>query len=367
MSTWECGAIDHGITIFPNGKIGPCCQIHSDYLKPISVINDPNRFSDLKTPIESPPAACILCTNNEARGVESYRTQYQPSDNLPGIKYVDIRNTNLCNIKCRTCGPHFSNKWAEELGHSITIKNQSVDEHLELLLTDSLEKIYFTGGEPMISKDHWHILEELIRTGRSKKINLMYNTNMTVLKFKDKDIIDMWNQFAHVAINCSLDAIGKPLEYIRSGTSWNDVSQNLNKLIKLDKNKFTIIISPTIGILNIWFLKELTEFAYNNNLRFSPILMDGPPFLEISVIPDSLKELALEQLRLADSYGVMPNGVTDVLKNKITNNQNSHLFDHAVRHVLLLDSIRNEKLFDLLPFKQHVLRNTIHWFVEYDT
>ena len=95
--------------------------------------------------------------------------------------------------------------------------------------------------------------------------------------------------------------------------------------------------------------------------------MDGPHFLEISVIPDSLKEQALEQLQLADSYGVMPDGVTDVLKNKIINNLNSHLFDHTVRHVLLLDSIRNEKLFDLLPFKQHALDNTIHWFAEYDT
>ena len=47
--TWECAAIDHGVTIFPNGKIGPCCQVSSDYLKPISELTNPNRFADLKT------------------------------------------------------------------------------------------------------------------------------------------------------------------------------------------------------------------------------------------------------------------------------------------------------------------------------
>ena len=54
--TWKCAAIDHGVTIFPNGKIGPCCKIRSDYLKPIGELNNKQRFIDLKT--EYPPSAC---------------------------------------------------------------------------------------------------------------------------------------------------------------------------------------------------------------------------------------------------------------------------------------------------------------------
>jgi len=40
MSDWKCAAIDNGVTIFPNGKIGPCCLIDSSYLKPISELTN---------------------------------------------------------------------------------------------------------------------------------------------------------------------------------------------------------------------------------------------------------------------------------------------------------------------------------------
>jgi hypothetical protein len=45
----------------------------------------------------------------------------------------------------------------------------------------------------------------------------------------------------------------------------------------------------------------------------------------------------------------------------IENNQNQCLFKHAISHILLLDSRRGEKLFDLLPFgavaQQEILEN----------
>ena len=32
------------------------------------------------------------------------------------LKYLDIRFNNLCNLKCRTCGPDWSTSWANEMG-----------------------------------------------------------------------------------------------------------------------------------------------------------------------------------------------------------------------------------------------------------
>ena len=65
-NVWKCAAIDHGVTLFPNGKIGPCCLIAANYLKPISLLKDPNRFADLKRNKNDPPEACQECVMSES-------------------------------------------------------------------------------------------------------------------------------------------------------------------------------------------------------------------------------------------------------------------------------------------------------------
>ena len=186
---WTCAAIDHGVAVFPNGKIGPCCQINSSYLKPIAELSNPDRFADLKTQDCPPDHPCNKCSVAEYHGLPSYRNTFDSivtSD--PGLQFVDIRNTNFCNLKCRYCGPHFSSQWAEELDKFPSIRRQDISNYKDTLITDSLHWMYFTGGEPLISGEHWELLEELIAGGRSGRISLMYNTNLTTIKYKDKII-----------------------------------------------------------------------------------------------------------------------------------------------------------------------------------
>ena len=229
--TWNCAAIDHGVTIFPSGKIGPCSQISADYLKPISELNNPNRFADLKTQDCPPDHPCNKCSVNEYHGLPSYRNTFDRAvTSAPGLQFVDIRNTNVCNLKCRYCGPHFSSQWAEELAVFPIIKTQELTNYKQILITDSLHWMYFTGGEPLVNGEHWQLLEELITSGMSKQISLMYSSNLTTLKYKNKDIINIWRQFKHVQIHCSIDAVGEPLENIRSGTNWEKIKSNLTQL-----------------------------------------------------------------------------------------------------------------------------------------
>jgi len=367
MSIWKCAAIDHGVTIFPNGKIGPCCLIAADYLKPIELIADPNRFADLKTPEDSPPDACRDCVQAESHGDRSYRTMFESfKTDAPGLQFIDIRNSNLCNLKCRTCGPHFSNKWGEEFGYDVTIKRQDITEYLPLLLGDSVHWMYFTGGEPLINRDHWDLLEELIASGRSKNIQLLYNTNMTTLKFKDKDITAIWKQFKKVTINCSIDAAGKQINYIRSDSDWDTIKQNFDKLYEFSRqwHEFNMVLSPTMSILNIWFFADLIKFAHEHQLTCHPIILQGPHTFALSVIPDSLTDLALAQLDQAESYKVVDHVVMSRMRKMIIDNDPSYLFDRTIKDILLIDNNRNERLFDMLPFKQHAL-STINKFDEY--
>jgi uncharacterized Fe-S cluster-containing radical SAM superfamily protein len=347
--TWKCAAIDHGVTIFPNGKIAPCCRIKGDYLKPISMLTDPNRFADLKT--EYPPSACESCISDECNQLPSYRHQFNSlATDQPGLQFVDIRNTNLCNLKCRYCGPHFSNQWAKELGYQHPNVHQDIEPWKSTLITDSLHWLYFTGGEPMIAHDHWALLQELVDSGQAKDIKLTYNSNLTVIRYKDISIQDLWTHFKKVNINCSIDAVGKPLEYIRSGADWQQIENNL-KTLKQFKN-VNITLSPVIGILNFWFLPEFFEYAQKQNLLVQPIVLQGPDYLALDVIPDQLKPQALTILDTMADY-MQPNLLAK-LKNLIDNNINHVLFSHTVNHILFLDNQRNEKLFDLLPFKSIV-------------
>jgi len=358
---WTCAAFDHGVTVFPNGKIGPCCQIDAGYLKPITELSNTNRFADLKNVEISPTHPCNKCMVNEHNGLNSYRMMFdQLKTSAVGLQFVDIRNTNLCNLKCRYCGPHFSNQWAEELGRLPVIEHQSLENYTDILITDSLQWMYFTGGEPLISADHWTLLEKLIDTGRSSDISLMYNTNLTTIKYKDKNIIDIWTKFKKVDIQCSIDAVGKPLEYIRSGTSWDKIKSNLAQLLEIfQDSNINITLSPVLSILNIWFIDELYEYAWSNNIMVQPIILTGPDYLALDVIPDKLKSLALDKINNIESRYDVDLDLLLHVKNLINSNINQYLIQQTISHILLLDNLRGAKVFDLLPFKSFAVDNIL--------
>lgn len=367
MSNWSCAAIDHGVTIFPNGKIGPCCLIDSSYLKPISELKNSNRFKDLYQLDGSPPPACAVCTQSETHTGRSYRTMFeQHRTTAPGLQYVDIRNTNLCNLKCRSCGPHYSSKWGDELGYTDPIKKQDIQEHLPYLLTDDLHWMYFTGGEPLIAKDHWAILEQLIESDRAKNIRLMYNTNLTTLKYKDKDIVSIWKQFKQVAINCSLDAAGPAINYIRSGSDWTEILQNFKTLhtVSQTHRHINLNITPTMSIMNIWFFADLVRFAQEHGVQCNPFILTGPHAFVLTAIPDSLTAQALDQLDQARELNYISPAVINQMRELVLNNNMKHTFDRTLAEIMFMDHVRKESLFDMLPFRDHILSG-VHKFEEY--
>jgi sulfatase maturation enzyme AslB (radical SAM superfamily) len=221
--------------------------------------------------------------------------------------------------------------------------------------------MYFTGGEPLINPEHWQLLEDLVASGRAQSISLMYNTNITTIKYKDLDIVDLWSNFKKVLVNCSIDAVGKPLEYIRSGAVWEKINNNIQMLKQ--NNNITVVLTPVLSILNIWFIADLFEYANQHRLKVTPILLTGPDYLSLDVVPDELKSQALEQVSKIEKY--LDINLVKQIQEKIKKNINCCLFAHTITHTLLLDNNRGEKLFDLLPFKS-IATNTILKNHEYE-
>jgi hypothetical protein len=145
--------------------------------------------------------------------------------------------------------------------------------------------------------------------------------------------------------------VGAPLEYIRSGCTWAKIENNLQTLINsAHKSKISLVLTPVLSILNIWFVAELYDYAAQHNIPIEPIVLKNPSYLALDVIPDQLQAQALTQIELIKKY--ISTSMFDHLTAVIQNNAANYLINQTVSHVLLLDNNRNEKLFDLLPFKE---------------
>ena len=347
---WTCAAIDHGVTFYEDGKIAPCCLIAHTYRKDIAEI-DSNPFEDLKTSM--PPPACKVCVDAEQNNVPSYRQGFnQRQSSHPGYQFIDIRNTNVCNFKCRTCGPSNSNLWAKELGETIPIRQFPLTDYKKHIVNPSVQSIYYTGGEPLINLEHWDLLEELTAAGLSKNIALQYNSNLSVLKFKDKNIFDVWKNFKSVHVIASIDAVGEKFDHIRSGGTWSTTAENI---MALKEHRVKLTVGTTVSILNLWFIPELLLFFKQQNITVNLTDLHYPDYLSLSAIPDELKSSALSCVDQIEKIYHNRNKC-NVIRSQINNNSNQHLFRDAVMQTLLLDKVRGEKLFDFLPFRDHALK-----------
>jgi hypothetical protein len=357
--SWHCPAIDHGISIFPDQRIRPCCQTAAEYSKPLSSISDPDRFADLKS--QDRPGACKKCWEAEDRGGTSYRHQYlsMARKSGTGVRFLDLRHTNHCNLKCRYCGPHFSNQWAKELGYQPILKKSDISDYLDMILTDDLEDVYWCGGEPLIIKDHYDILKRLVDSKKSENISLRYNTNLTVLEYKDIDIVGLWQHFKKVSVGISVDCVGEVANYIRSGCSWESIEKNIEKLLVISRSSpnISLSFSPTVSMLNLWFLPELFQYAKTRNIRVNLNILHGPDYLSLDAIPINLQQAAREKIEMIKQD--IPKEVYRAMNGMLTRDDNEYLFLHAVRHILLLDKIRNENLWDFLPYKDITIDLTL--------
>lgn len=352
--SWSCQAIDHGITFFPQGTIGPCCQIASSYGKPLSEITNPDRFADLRT--QEPPAACVNCSSKEKDGRPSYRDIFNKrKDEIPAgadVVFLDVRNTNLCNLKCRYCGPYYSNQWSKELGHETALTHTDISPYYDQVLTDNLRLIYFAGGEPLISQDHWDILDRLIANNHSRHIELMYSTNLTVLKFKNTgidDFVSMWKKFRSVNLMISIDAIGELFDAIRSNASWTDLEQNLDTLLAQPSSNIRLNVSCVLSLLNIWELESFVEYFNQRRIQIQIILLQRPDYLALDTVPDALKSQAIEIIQRVRQHLPYQAATLDKAEHLLINNTNQNRYNKFLESNQSLDHIRGEQYMKFIP------------------
>jgi molybdenum cofactor biosynthesis enzyme MoaA len=340
---FDCKAIDHSVTFYTNNKITPCCIIH-DYAKDIATVSDSTRFADLKVP--GVPGSCQHCVG---AGEHSYKHRFDRFHD--GFKQIDVRNSNICNLKCRTCGPAFSSKWADELGVKNPVMTSDINSYIDQILNSSVKFMYFAGGEPLLNPDHWALLDRIIEKNLASDMGLQYSTNCTTIKYKNKDIFEYWRQFQNVTVLASIDATGKAFEYIRSDARWDIVDRNLRKFIDQRSYNLDVKINFVLSALSVWFLPDVLRYAQTLGVNVNIFQLTDPEYYALNALPDTLVERCVSVLAECVSISPEHMSIMNHAMASVKENSKSYLFEKMVSQVLLLDRYRNENLFDLLPFK----------------
>ena len=316
--SWLCIHPWSHLNITPSGNIRLCCHHRSSKttndsdsesyfgnLKDNSIeeiFNGPDmkRVRQQMLKGEAPPE-CIKCDRIERMPAQSPRQRelersyskdvldnYVTSTQADGtanysLKYWDLRFSNVCNMSCVMCSSNWSSQWITNSKQytkkftDIKIKNDFnlrsfvaenivgrdtkitelndfhwVDDNI-----DQVENIYFAGGEPLIMPSHWYILDKLHKEKRFD-VKIKYNTNMSKLTYAGKNAIDYWKDWpkSKLRVEASIDETEHRAEWIRYGTNWDTIKNNILAVQRAD-----IMMRPivSVGAYNILRLPELVR------------------------------------------------------------------------------------------------------------
>lgn len=374
-----------------DGTVLPCCT--AKYDKPLGNVRthtikeiwNSEEYKKIRRDIvnDIPVEHCNNCYLHEQTSDNSFRKwanrdfskcidavdYLQPDGSMTEmpLRYFDVRWSNVCNFKCRTCGDLFSTSWAMEqqknelrIGKKkpITIHVSNEDPGLLEQFKPYLPKmdvVYFAGGEPLITPEHYEVLEHLIEQ-KSTKMLLRYNSNMSVLKYKKKDVIELWKNFSKIDLYASLDSWGTRAEYIRSGTDWPTVVANL-KRIQNEVPHVSIQFNAVITLMNVLtvteFLDELIKEGLYDPNTSRPTLYRAitPDELSMRVLDPATKQVAKDKIEAWLVKHDYPLKTTPALRDIITyiDEDHSHLKHKAKSTIDYIDKIRNESFVDTFP------------------
>jgi MoaA/NifB/PqqE/SkfB family radical SAM enzyme len=376
---------------WPDGRAYPCCLGKAEHPvgnfkeKPMREIWNDQPMKDMRLNMLSdrPCNECGDCYEQEAMGFASMRNnsnkgfghhidlvdQTLPDGSLPSMRlhYWDVRFSNICNLKCRSCGSIFSSRWYDDdvrlWGKELRPRVQFAGRHDEDVWEQMqehiphLEQIYFAGGEPLIMEEHNRILKLLIASGNTN-LRLVYNTNLTELKFKRESVLDLWKHFPNICVAASLDDMGDRAAIIRSGTVWADVEQNIRDL-KRECPHIDFMISPTLSIMNIWnftrFHRYMVDQGFIEVKDFNLNILQGPRGYRIDILPPAIKqrfqqefEEHIEWMRPRDTIERAVGGFQGAIQFMMATD-NSEFLPEFWRTVNDLDWSRNESLLSVVP------------------
>jgi MoaA/NifB/PqqE/SkfB family radical SAM enzyme len=236
------------------------------------------------------------------------------------LMFLDLKLGNICNLKCRICGSWSSSTFAtEELANLGPDEDRKTNHHYQMLragawprensqfwqeitqVSDQIQYIEFTGGEPFMIQEHFDLLQGLVDRDLAGGIEIHYNTNGTQYP---ESAADIWRHFRHVEIAFSIDDVGARFEYQRSGAVWTEVQHNIARFQQLRTvlPNISLQVCSTVNVFNVLYLPELAVWNYAQGFDYVYWnMMHEAYYFSISTLPEEAKSAITMKLRTSGS------------------------------------------------------------------
>lgn len=308
----------------PLGGLRPCCMFDNQAIE--------NYFSDYPAWRERGLAdlkhnllegrrdpRCQVCWQQEDSGAPSHRQRHNdiyPQDvdtimnstdgaaNLP-LRMLHLDFDNLCNLRCIMCSPSLSSSLQTEIaGNREAWQMWQPDimrvsqpwhesERFNQLLEEmhTVEEIFVTGGEPLMNPG---LLRMLDTVDMSQKI-LTVTTNGTRV---NDHIMELLSRPRAIHVMISLEGVGAHNDYIRAGSDWNLIQNNIKRLRTLTNWRYDGLgINHTLQITSAWTLPGLIRWCLEMGLDLTINPLINPSQLHVSGMRDQWRLALIEQLR----------------------------------------------------------------------
>lgn len=238
--------------------------------------------------------------------VDGYPTSLEPR---PGI---------LCNLKCNMCWSLSSSKIYSERKEALKNKEEVPGFLVENWLSEvewadnsdfgwsesskylsnlekclpTLNRLYFTGGEPTLIKSNLAVLKRLIEIGHTGLL-VSFTTNLQQLK---DEWLEVLLKFERVEITGSIDGFGPVNDYIRYPSQWKNIELNMLRILALPPRiSFSIIF--VVQAANIFSFVDLVRWVSyefkQHQILVMPTMLQGPPFLRPQILQSEVLTKAL--------------------------------------------------------------------------
>jgi organic radical activating enzyme len=244
---------------------------------------------------------------------------------------MEVAFENTCNFKCLYCSPESSSRWQEEVTHhgpigltnfslhdvkwlksqgKLPIHRDEPNPYIDAFwkwwptLYPKLHTFRITGGEPLLSKHTWAVLD-YIKANPRADLTLAINTNMNVPKKLIDKLVEYVNDIApHIKsfdIYTSAESTGAHAEYARSGMVYEEFKSNCLYFLNHTPVASRLYIMTTVNLMSATsfknFLEEVSEWRKNHQItrhdfrvRFMISYLRWPKFLSLNLLSKADKE-----------------------------------------------------------------------------
>jgi organic radical activating enzyme len=256
-----------------------------------------------------------------------------PYDTDVDLKTLEISFDRVCNLACSYCNSSFSTSWARDIKQNgpyqnlvsdgagafqhdgawaEPYKNDEENPYVQAFwewwnngLSDSLEELRITGGEPLMSSNTWKLFDWF--ETQNSNMRFAVNTNLIAKPEIIDRLVEKSKSIKNFHLYTSCEAVGNQAEFIRDGLDYSQWKENLTRVVN-ECNLKGLTIMMTINSLCLFsvtdFLDEMYEFKEHvqktkgkgKAFTVSLNLLRFPSFQSPLALPDHVKQYCRQNL-----------------------------------------------------------------------